>query len=89
MSERTEFIVYRNPMEAAFWDTMSNGDFFPIIVGAVLCIVLVCAMSALYNRMGYHYTRSKAGQTLLSIVFWGVSAGVPLFVVYKMYSAIA
>ena len=28
-------IVYRNPAEAAFWEFVTSGSFFPIIVGVV------------------------------------------------------
>lgn len=35
-----EIIVYRNPAEAAFWQLMSNGEFFPIIVGAAVAIIV-------------------------------------------------
>ena len=31
-----QIIVYRNPMEAAFWDMMSGGTFFPVIVAIVV-----------------------------------------------------
>lgn len=33
-------IVYSNPMEAAFWEMMSNGDIIPIII-AVLVFLAV------------------------------------------------
>jgi hypothetical protein len=34
-----EIIVYRSPLEAAIWQGLSSGEFFPIILGA--CIALV------------------------------------------------
>ena len=29
-------IVYRNPIEAAFWEGVTNGSFFPVICGVVV-----------------------------------------------------
>ncbi len=29
-------IVYRNPLEAAFWEGITSGQFFPIIVGIAI-----------------------------------------------------
>lgn len=28
-------IVYRNPLEAAMWETIMSGSFFPVIVGVI------------------------------------------------------
>ena len=35
----TEIIVYRNPAEAALWQMLSGGEFFPVLVG-VLAVML-------------------------------------------------
>ena len=31
----TEIIVYRNPAEAALWQMLSGGEFFPVFAGAI------------------------------------------------------
>ena len=32
----TEIIVYRNPAEAALWQMLSGGEFFPVFAGAIV-----------------------------------------------------
>lgn len=40
-------IVYRNPAEAAFWEMMSNGDLFPVIVGVVVFFAMFLTLHSL------------------------------------------
>lgn len=46
-------IVYRNPVEAAFWEMMSNGQLFPIMVGI---LVFFCVFLTLHTYAVERYT---------------------------------
>ena len=37
----TEIIVYRSPAEAALWQMMSGGEFFPVFAGAIVGVLAV------------------------------------------------
>ena len=37
----TEIIVYRNPAEAALWQMLSGGEFFPVFAGAIVGVLAV------------------------------------------------
>lgn len=49
-----EIIVYRNPMEAAFWNSMSNGGapiFFTAILLGIFWAVVYTIAEKLYDRL--------------------------------------
>lgn len=46
-----EIIVYRNPAEAAFWNTiMSSNNLFPIIVGVVVFFAVLLVTDSLVRK---------------------------------------
>jgi len=55
------FIVYRNPLEQAFWEGVMNGDFFPFMVAGVVFIVMVVVMNSIYDTFfsKHYYSRAR------------------------------
>lgn len=45
-----EIIVYRKPMEAALWNTIMSGDFFPVIVGVVVFFLVFLGANRILNK---------------------------------------
>ena len=51
MSQPTEIIVYRNPVEAALWNSMDGNLVFPIMCAALaMLLVTVIGYKAIGNR---------------------------------------
>ena len=54
-----EIIVYRNPLEAAMWDSLMNGDGIVIIIGiaiaAMFCMVVMTTLEPLLRRTRWRY----------------------------------
>lgn len=46
-----EIIVYRNPMEAAFWHMAGTGEFFAIACACVAGFVMFLILHSLVNRL--------------------------------------
>ena len=46
-----EVIVYRNPVEAAFWKFIGSGDAFPIMVAMVLFFATILLTDGLFKRL--------------------------------------
>ena len=65
-------IVYRNPMEAAFWE---SGMAFPLMVGLVLSLAVALGLNWIfvrYNQWQYRrnrYTRGRGDRQAAAIVF--------------------
>lgn len=51
-------IVYRNPMEAAFWEAITNTD-FPVVLFIVLTLLISVGLFILYDHITRRM-RSKA-----------------------------
>lgn len=48
-----EIIVYRNPMEAAMWQALMSGEFFPAVIGVVVFFAVFLSLhSLLVKRYG-------------------------------------
>lgn len=45
-----EVIIYRNPMEAAMWNAIMDGSFFPVIVGVVVFFCVFLATNRVLNK---------------------------------------
>jgi len=74
-------IVYRNPIEAAFWEGVSTGALFPIMVGVVIFFaVFLTANAAIVERYF-----SWNNRTIATNVNLAVSALLSAAVVYKMW----
>lgn len=74
-------IVYRNPMEAAFWEGASNASFFPIVVGVVAFFIVFLLIQYLIVDRFYRWNRNSLPTNLNLFV----SAVVGALVVYKMW----
>lgn len=71
-------IVYRNPLEAAFWETMMNGGFF--VFGAVVLIAVLGVMTYLgidklvssewRRARQYSWATQKRSNVPSSFVLW-------------------
>ena len=77
-----QVIVYRNPLEAAFWNMTASAEMFVIGVGVVCFFVSYLTLNHLiesklkikrYNRSNYDYAA------------FVISALISLFVIYKMW----
>lgn len=77
-------IVYRNPMEAAFWDIMSGGELFPIIVGIIaFFVVFLTVQHQIVDR--YYSWRTNGAATKINLA---VSAAAGVVVSWYMLSKI-
>lgn len=45
-----EIIVYRNPMEAAMWGALGNGELFPIMCGVIIFFTSFLVLRMVGNR---------------------------------------
>jgi hypothetical protein len=80
MTQPQSFIVYRNPMEAAFWEMMSSGEFIPVIAGVlVFFAVFLIANRVLVGRSSWN---TPAWKTNLALTL-GAMAGV--FTIWKLW----
>jgi uncharacterized integral membrane protein len=74
-------IVYRNPMEAAFWESASSGAIFPIIVGIIVFFAVFLIVHAQVVERFYSWRR----QAWPSYINLFVSACAGCAVIYKMW----
>ena len=73
-----EIIVYRNPLEAALWGSLGNGELFPIMVAMLVAFVtvLICIRIA-----EFYVPRQKMKLwSNLSLVAGAVAAVIVLWV---------
>ena len=76
-----EIIVYRNPMEAAFWHSMSNGELFPVLCGIVMFFTVFLAANAVMNKIWGSWGKRAAMRTNAALVFGAISG---VLVIWKM-----
>lgn len=55
-------IVYRNPLEAAFWE---SGMVFPLIVGMVVAVVMTMVACEVWERLTPRRMREYTGHVAL------------------------
>lgn len=83
MGNMQQIIVYRNPLEAAMWNSLFNAEFhntFPLMVAAVCFIICMCAFNNrvekfLRKHKYNHYTTHVTGFISLAVaacVAWGM-----------------
>lgn len=69
-------IVYRNPMEKAFWESMQNGNFIYIaafvVVSAVVFLVVYLSLIKICKKIGWRDCDTVCG--LIAIVAAGAAA---------------
>jgi len=56
MSDPTRIIVYRNPAEAALWE---SGMIFPIMVAMALCVLAVLVTDKIMSYFGMNEWRRR------------------------------
>lgn len=61
-------IVYRNPLEAAIWEGMSNGNFFPFIVASFVCVFFVMIYSSIEQKIYRKNNKRNTSNTGVVIV---------------------
>lgn len=70
MSGPHEVIMYRNPLEYAMWNSLSeSGVLFPIMVSAVVFIASVVVVSKILNRI---LPWNKQKVWWVSLLLWGI-----------------
>lgn len=74
-------IVYRNPMEAAFWEAASGATLFPIAVGIVAFFVVFLIIHVQIVERFFSW-RAQAWPSYLNMFF---SACIGVTVCYKMW----
>ncbi len=75
-----EIIVYRNPMEAALWNTIMSGDFFPAIVGIVVFFLVFLGVNRILNK-GRMFGKTVARNTNIAL---GLGALLGFATIYFM-----
>jgi hypothetical protein len=80
----TEIIVYRSPFEAAMWHSMSDGNFFPIIVGVIVFFAVFLGLNAMMERIQRGRLRYNSSFGAYYCLFF--AALIAFAVMYRMYS---
>ena len=78
-----EFIVYRNPLEAAIWGSLSNGGLFPILVAMFVAVVVIVVGICLVDRYvarSYGKTQKHKRWSNAVLVLGAVAAALVLWV---------
>lgn len=52
-------IVYSNPVQYMFWESLSNGVMFPIIIWAVVCVCTVVGGFYLIENVFKYYIKKQ------------------------------
>lgn len=71
MSNTTSIIVYRNPMEQAFWE---SGLVFPLMVTVAVTIIYAMIAGKFLESLPWQYQRAKwvSNLYLISVVIVGI-----------------
>ena len=84
-----EVIVYRNPLEAAFWYGVMDGSFFPIIVAVVVFFAVFLILNALAQKvcvfLGFWRGNQGVYATYASMA---VAIGAAVLVAHRMFSVL-
>lgn len=73
-----EVIVYRNPLEAAIWQTVMNGEFFVVAVGLVAFFLVFLAIHGL---VGKYFGWMKQQKT----VYWQLAGSAVVGILIVKY----
>jgi len=69
-----EIIVYRNPAEAAFWNLASNGQFFPIIAGIVVGLIVMLVLNHIATKFWPRYSIAMERVSFMTMAIGAVAA---------------
>ena len=64
----TEIIVYRNPAEAALWQMLSGGEFFPVLVGAIVGVLTVVLATKVVDKVFGTFCQPKWAGNLTLVI---------------------
>ena len=64
----TEIIVYRNPAEAALWQMLSGGEFFPVFAGAIVGVFAVMLAAKVFDRVFGAFRQPKWASNLPPVI---------------------
>lgn len=71
-----EVIVYRNPLEAALWQSLSGAEFFPVIVGIlaffVSFIIVNAVIGLVFPRISFRKHHYKSYVALAVAAMCGI-----------------
>ena len=65
MSHPTSIIVYRNPVEQAFWE---SGIIFPMICAIAVALTVAIVLSKIYERLPWSYRSQSWVSNLLVLL---------------------
>jgi len=63
-----EIIVYRSPVEAAMWQMMSGGEFFPVFAGAIVGVLAVVLAARIFDKVLGTFRQPKWASNLTLVV---------------------
>jgi hypothetical protein len=64
----TEIIVYRSPAEAALWQMLSSGEFFPVFAGAIVGVIAMVLSAKIFDRVLGTFRQPKWASNLTLVV---------------------
>lgn len=73
-----EIIVYRNPMEAALWNTIMSGDFFPVIVGVAMFFLMFIGANRVLNK-GRVFGKTVARNTNIALGLGALAGAATIY----------
>lgn len=50
-----QIIVYRNPVEAAMWNSVTSAEFVPIMCGIIAFFVVFLITQAVFDKLVYNW----------------------------------
>jgi hypothetical protein len=77
-----EVIVYRNPMEAAMWQLVTSGEFFPVIVGVIVFFAVFLTANSVCARIWGQWGQAATYRTYACIALGAIAGAVT---VWKMW----
>ena len=63
-----EIIVYRNHAEAALWQMLSGGEFFPVFAGAIVGVFAVMLATKVFDRVFGAFRQPKWASILPLVI---------------------
>lgn len=77
-----QIIVYRNPLEAAFWNSAASGQLFPFLVWGILTIAAIAAIHYTTTGVLQLYNNFHRHASLFSYIELLVGGGVAFLIVH-------
>lgn len=75
-------IVYRNPLEQAFWEgLMNSGTLFPLIVGIVVFFIVFSSLNSIGEKFTRSFSKKRVYASNASLF---ISASVAIGIIFYM-----